>query len=160
MPARTQGGQGQEAGMVTVHDWGGDSMVVWAELGAGPLQLSDFGQTINPLCSFCFLIHKRNTTISASQSGFEHWQCWMCYPSTLKKMCISLAASGPSCSTKGLCCGASVVAVSGPSRPAPCGPLVSWPGTEPLSLALEGGLPSTGPTGKSLSRFFLNDGSH
>ena len=50
------------------------------------------------------------------------------------------------------CCGAraSLVVVRGLSCPTACGTLVSQPGIEPTSPALEGGFSTTGPPGKSL----------
>ena len=45
----------------------------------------------------------------------------------------------------------SVVVAHGLSCLAACGILVPWPGIEPVSPALEGGILTTGPTGKSPS---------
>ena len=57
----------------------------------------------------------------------------------------------------GLCCGAqaSLVGAHGPNSHAARGILVPWPGIEPTSPTLEGGLLTTGQPGKSLLIFFL-----
>ena len=82
-----------------------------------------------------------------------------------------MAASGLSCSTRDLLCSTqaslvavpglstcgawapehvgSVVVVCGLSCPVACGILVPQPGIKPASPALEGGLLTTGPPGKS-----------
>ena len=62
---------------------------------------------------------------------------------------------GLHCISQGLCCIllwclCSVVVACGLSCPTRCGTLVTWPGTEPTSLALECRFLMTGPAGESL----------
>ena len=71
----------------------------------------------------------------------------------------------PCCGTWVPECMGSVVAACGLSCPAPCGILVPRPGIEPMSPALEGGLSTTGPPGKSkiyssINCFYFNYGSY
>ena len=54
------------------------------------------------------------------------------------------------CGLLWLQCSDSAVVAFNLSCPTACGPLVPWPGSEPTSPALEGGLLITGPPGKSL----------
>ena len=60
-----------------------------------------------------------------------------------------------SCGTRALEWAGSVVVACGLSCPVACGILVPRPGIKPTSPALEGGLLTTGPLGKSLVYDFM-----
>ena len=68
---------------------------------------------------------------------------------------IYLAVSGLSCSAQTFYLGlaGSVVVACGFRGPMACGILVLWPGIEPASPELQGGVLATGPPGKSLLSF-------